>query len=382
MSYQSVDALQKALGETIFNNRQDVKKAAGRALGTIVELITYYIIREWGLIPNLTIERGLAEFANNKVTHNVEFGLHPVYSYDQIQIQRNGPVTSAKLLKKLLEHNKLSSFIIRNIGSQKNNVLITSDNIIRNSCVLIDAPEGLLIANTKEANHQVVEVELTIVRPDPFAMIECKRVGVEEGMKKGPTTIEKAKQGAYVAKHVSSLQKIRGRDGKMYGVMPKIDGTFEISGLKDELDRLVFKAEPTELDGFILTVGIVSNHGNWFTSENQNKELLVLNQSYDWLLFLTDPAIGEFVEETILSRSPEMKPVRDAFRDSYASGESGKNQFTKVKINKEAHESLCEYFRQRIQRIEENWFNVISPPGETIHDLKIQLNELSRKLSK
>jgi len=351
-------------------------------LGTIVELITYYIIREWGLIPNLTIERGLAEFANNKVTHNVEFGLHPVYSYDQIQIQRNGPVTSAKLLKKLLEHNKLSSFIIRNIGSQKNNVLITSDNIIRNSCVLIDAPEGLLIANTKEANHQVVEVELTIVRPDPFAMIECKRVGVEEGMKKGPTTIEKAKQGAYVAKHVSSLQKIRGRDGKMYGVMPKIDGTFEISGLKDELDRLVFKAEPTELDGFILTVGIVSNHGNWFTSENQNKELLVLNQSYDWLLFLTDPAIGEFVEETILSRSPEMKPVRDAFRDSYASGESGKNQFTKVKINKEAHESLCEYFRQRIQRIEENWFNVISPPGETIHDLKIQLNELSRKLSK
>ncbi len=42
----------------------------------------------------------------------------------------------------------------------------------------------------------------------PFAMFECKRVGAEEGCKKGPQTIEKAKQGAYVAKSVSALQKI------------------------------------------------------------------------------------------------------------------------------------------------------------------------------
>jgi hypothetical protein len=33
----------------------------------------------------------------------------------------------------------------------------------------------------------------------PYAMIECKRVGIEEGTTKGPQTIEKAKQGAYVA---------------------------------------------------------------------------------------------------------------------------------------------------------------------------------------
>ena len=41
---------------------------------------------------------------------------------------------------------------------------------------------------------------------EPFAIFECKRVGVEEGMRKGPQTIEKAKQGAYVARSVSSLQ--------------------------------------------------------------------------------------------------------------------------------------------------------------------------------
>ena len=55
--------------------------------------------------------------------------------------------------------------------------------------------------------------------PHPFALLECKRVGVEEGIKKGPQTIEKAKQGAYVARSVSSLQKIRMRDGSVYGVL-------------------------------------------------------------------------------------------------------------------------------------------------------------------
>ena len=45
------------------------------------------------------------------------------------------------------------------------------------------------------------------LRRRPFAIFECKRVGVEEGMRKGPQTIQKAKQGAYVARTVSALQK-------------------------------------------------------------------------------------------------------------------------------------------------------------------------------
>ena len=52
-------------------------------------------------------------------------------------------------------------------------------------------------------------------------MFECKRVGVEEGNKKGPQTIEKAKQGAYVARTVSSLQKIRIDSGELHGVIPR-----------------------------------------------------------------------------------------------------------------------------------------------------------------
>jgi len=71
MSYLSVDELQRALAQSVFDNRRDVKKAAGRALGTLVELITFYLIREWGLGPLLTIELALPEFGNKAITHNV-----------------------------------------------------------------------------------------------------------------------------------------------------------------------------------------------------------------------------------------------------------------------------------------------------------------------
>ena len=49
MSYSSVDALQKTLAESVFAYAADRKKAAGRALGTLVEIITYYALCTWGL---------------------------------------------------------------------------------------------------------------------------------------------------------------------------------------------------------------------------------------------------------------------------------------------------------------------------------------------
>lgn len=55
-----------------------------------------------------------------------------------------------------------------------------------------------------------------------------------------------------------------------------------------------------ELRGFILTVGVVSNHGNWFTLENPNKELRVLSQAYDWLIFLTDAGLAQFIDKLLL----------------------------------------------------------------------------------
>ncbi|MGB3514344.1 MAG: hypothetical protein WBA93_35065 [Microcoleaceae cyanobacterium] len=62
MSYSSIDEIQKVLAQSIFKHTLDKKKAAGRALGTIVEIITYYLIRQWNIYSYVTIELRLPEF--------------------------------------------------------------------------------------------------------------------------------------------------------------------------------------------------------------------------------------------------------------------------------------------------------------------------------
>jgi hypothetical protein len=42
LSYPSVDKLQMMLGNEVFAHCKDVKKASGRALGTLVEIVTFY----------------------------------------------------------------------------------------------------------------------------------------------------------------------------------------------------------------------------------------------------------------------------------------------------------------------------------------------------
>ena len=73
MSYQSVDQLQKVLTQKVFHYAKDSKKAAGRALGTLVEIMTFYALKSWGLEHSIAIERPLPEFANDEITHNVEY---------------------------------------------------------------------------------------------------------------------------------------------------------------------------------------------------------------------------------------------------------------------------------------------------------------------
>ncbi len=175
--------------------------------------------------------------------------------------------------------------------------------------------------------------------PHPFAVLECKRVGVEEGVKKGPQTIEKAKQGAYVARSVSSLQKIRMRDGSVFGVLHLDSGDLRFERYEDFLRSVIASNDASLLRDFILTVGIVSNHGNWFTSNDHNKELNVLAQSYDWLLFLSDTGLSEFVESLLLEPAKQYQPIRDAFVESY-SGKKGVNRFTKVKIHYSARYAM------------------------------------------
>jgi hypothetical protein len=171
---------------------------------------------------------------------------------------------------------------------------------------------------------------------------------------------------------------VRLRNGQYMGFIEQEDGTFK-SGLYWELLRELINFPNTRPDGFILTVGVVSNHGNWFTSQNQNKELEVLAQSYDWLLFLTDEGLAQFVNRLLLNSAPELTVIRDTFLASY-SGKSGTNRFTKVRIGLDADVALWNYFTTHSEEID-SWYNVISPDGSNIGKLRENLQKLADKSS-
>ena len=200
---------------------------------------------------------------------------------------------------------------------------------------------------------------------------------MEEGVRKGPQTIEKAKQGAYVARSVSSLQKVRLRDGRLGGVIHRKDGTLYCKPYSELLREVVASDDPDLLDGFILTVGVVSNHGNWFTSENPNKELKVLAQSYNWLLFSIHQGLSEFINELLLNPIPSLDAARAAFLRSYT-GAKGSNRFTKVQMDLPADQALQCFFRHNAERTA-TWFNVIAPQHRSLTGLLEELDQLGNK---
>jgi hypothetical protein len=372
MAYESVDKLQKALMENVFHYAKDSKKAAGRALGTIVEIITYYLIKTWGLNNQISIERGLEEYGNPDITHNVEFSLHPIVRSSFLTIEKTEKsITASKILKALeATEYDLSGFTIK-----PNHLL--NNGVLRNACTIATSKNAFLLCSIKADLGDKYELHVYEQSRKPYSVFECKRVGVEEGMSKGPQTIEKAKQGAYVARSASSLQKIRTESGELHGIIYKSDGSYIIKPFVDLMEEIVYSTDKELLRRFILTVGVVSNHGNWFTSENQNKELKVLAQSYDWLLFLTDNGLSSFIEQLLFKPAKEFTPIREAFISSYASDKK-KNQFTKVQMNLEADRILLDYFQKNLNTIE-GWFNVISPKKKKLSTLKDELKELKNK---
>lgn len=373
MPYQSVDQLQKVLTQEVFHYAKDAKKAAGRALGTLVEIITFYALKSWGFEHNIAIERPLPEFANDEITHNVEYSLHPSIRSAVIPFARNSlPLTSKKILK---------NSVLAELGVPKDavrtNALLSKNLILRNSCTVGETAGGFVSVYLDNFTNSQGEYAVVLLRKRPFAIFECKRVGVEEGMKKGPQTIEKAKQGAYVARTVSSLQRIRFSNGKIGGMIQKNNGDIEFGDYYELMTKIIASDDKELLSRFILTIGVVSNHGNWFTSDNHNKELKVLAQSYDWLLFLTDFGLSQFIDQLLFNPTPELQPARDAFLASYT-GQKRANQFTKVKIALSADSALQSYFHLNLQVIE-SWFNIIAPAGKSLDLLRLELGVLKDK---
>jgi len=372
MAYESVDKLQNALGEQVFHYTQDKKKAAGRALGTLVEIITYYLLKTWGFNNSTSIERGLAEYGNEDISHNVEYSLHPIINDYIVKLTNDGKsLTATKILKELEKQIDISRFV------KKNNNLLDKHKTLRNACTIGESENSFLLTSFKSINSKEFELFVFEQMYKPYAMFECKRVGIEEGTAKGPQTIEKAKQGAYVARTASSLQKIRTDKGEKYGLIYRSDNQPYIKPYVELMEEIIYSIDFDLLKKFILTVGVVSNHGNWFTSDNQNKELKVLAHSYDWLMFLSDKGLAKFIDELIFNPSPEYKCVQQAFKNSYTVDKK-RNIFTKVRMNLAADEALLKYFSDNISIIE-SWFNIITPENKSISNLKNEIAALRTK---
>ena len=240
--------------------------------------------------------------------------------------------------------------------------LLSSNRILRNACTLYEDNGHLVVAHLEVIpSSETFVVTVHDLLSHPFAAIECKRVGVEDGMKKGPQTIEKAKQGAYVARALSSVQRVRTSSGELYGVVQTEGGKLRHKPYRQLVSDIVNAENTLLLKDFVLTVGVVSNHGNWFATDDQSKELKVLAQSYDWLLFLTDDGIARFGHDMLLVPHGHRKAVREAFVNSYGKG-TRRNVFTKVQMSLDADLALQSYFREKVRAIDD-WFNVVSPRG-------------------
>jgi hypothetical protein len=370
LAYTSVDKLQNMLATEVFSYAKDRKKASGRALGTLVEIVTFYTLCAWELRDHIAIERSVPEFAYPQIRHNVEFSLHPVASTHAVTLKPlHLPITSKKVLQAVTPLP--SGLTIRQ------ETLVTTGRVMRNAAIVAERDGGFVTAHLIEMDAKGCAVSLTDLFEQPFTIFECKRVGIEEGMRKGPQTIEKAKQGAYVARSVSSLQKFRLADGNLQGVLDYGEGELRTGPYSAMLREVIDGAAPESLRNFILTVGVVSNHGNWFTAEDHNKELRVLAHSYDWLLFLTDVGLCQFIEKLLIKPVRELRPAREAFLSSYNANASG-NSFTKVKVHVDADLALKRYFNLHELEVE-SWFNVISPAGGTLRELRQDLVKLVDK---
>lgn len=369
MSYQSIDKIQSLLASSTFGYASDNKKAAGRALGTFIEIITFYLLKTWRLEHFMAIERPLPEFANSEITHNVEFTLHGNRFFGNFEFNCDNIPLTPNFIKRQTMGDGL---FFRN--SSNATTILDRNSVKKNACTIATFEGGFINAFL---DNNSGKIKCFSMIDKPFAMFECKRVGVEEGMKKGPQTIEKAKQGSYVARTVSSLQRIRKDDGKIYGCCFDADGNCIIDNYY-KLSRQIINADNSPLlRNYILTVGVISNHGNWFTADNMNKELKVLAQSYDWLVFLTDEGLAEFITKLLIKPAKAYEPVKKAFEMSYSTDKKT-NMFTKSRMNLDADIALTNFFEDNISFVEQ-WFNVISPDRANLSDLKCDLQKLSQK---
>ena len=156
MVYASVDKLQNMLAAEVFGYAKDTKKASGRALGTLVEIVTFYTLCAWELRNHVAIERPVPEFAHSDITHNVEFSLHPIVGSRTVTLAPlQLPLTSKKLLLASGPSSVAGDFHVRN------ETLIATNRVLRNAAIIGERRGGFLAANLAEMSKSGCTVALT-----------------------------------------------------------------------------------------------------------------------------------------------------------------------------------------------------------------------------
>ena len=185
MNAGDIEGVQTRLADDVFDHTDSPRKAAGRALGTLVEVITYYLLRSWGLEESISIETPLQEYGNSEITHNVEYTLHGVeerYHINMHNMTRSEAITAHAIKKSMLHSHDVD------IGEVRSRSLLTR-GILRNSCLLNKEQNARWIANYDREG----KVTVSLQHRKPYAVFECKRVGLDAQHGKGPQAIEKSK---------------------------------------------------------------------------------------------------------------------------------------------------------------------------------------------
>ena len=80
----------------MFSYAIDRKKAAGRALSTLVEIVTFYTLRAWDLRDHIVIERPVPEFANPDIVHNDDGNMIVVANVEHLDTASWPPKTGRR----------------------------------------------------------------------------------------------------------------------------------------------------------------------------------------------------------------------------------------------------------------------------------------------
>jgi len=358
-SFGAIDEAQMALANEIFDSRESPKKAAGRAIGTLQEILAYSVLHHYELDSRTYLEYPLPEQGLEEVTHEVEFSIHPKVG------ERGAEISGRKHENATLSDLDASSLYDSKANRLKKPTLVHHDDDgwdrIRTNPGLLKQDDlknweydSIPIAYYNNGNKKIV-----LLDPQPIGFIECKRVGLEEGTTSGPQTIEKAKQATLVAFRTSRLQKIITSDGKK-GLLID-DDHVEVGNFEELWEDTLSEGDPEELRGVVRSVLFFSNHGNWYPQDNEGKGVKMIKSSFDWAVWVEDEGLIELIEFVLNDTD-----MRNAFNLHV---ESSETILTKSKFESDARESMLEFVSSNWDRISEDWFTVLEPEGKSIEDL-------------